>query len=318
MSDPIPLPSTNSVDLEVLRPFREDYLQLQNVEEKTVLLAMHEHLFRNTKVLQTAFAAIGLQNRHVMPLDDQMIVLSEWAIHDVMLDGQTILMRVAANPPKVSDKALRALPNRLQARYSVYRLNNLVPELGVEFEDMVFGGKFAVLDLPTAENRKPGDLMATRIFWTGEYWTHSSGRFFPRPELVPVVCQRVRGLVGESSYQDLSAAIRSQVTTAIIRTCAEDLPDQDLRDLDWGVLNKYKKQTPFGSTRPQHPPAGGRDIVSRMNAFDDRLRFTGNQPPGGPDDQVPPANPSGKTRVGRNDRCPCGSGKKYKHCCGID
>jgi preprotein translocase subunit SecA len=21
-------------------------------------------------------------------------------------------------------------------------------------------------------------------------------------------------------------------------------------------------------------------------------------------------------RVGRNDRCPCGSGKKYKHCCG--
>jgi preprotein translocase subunit SecA len=23
-----------------------------------------------------------------------------------------------------------------------------------------------------------------------------------------------------------------------------------------------------------------------------------------------------QTRVGRNDPCPCGSGKKYKHCCG--
>jgi preprotein translocase subunit SecA len=22
------------------------------------------------------------------------------------------------------------------------------------------------------------------------------------------------------------------------------------------------------------------------------------------------------TKVGRNDPCPCGSGKKYKHCCG--
>lgn len=22
-----------------------------------------------------------------------------------------------------------------------------------------------------------------------------------------------------------------------------------------------------------------------------------------------------KTQVGRNDRCPCGSGRKYKHCC---
>ena len=23
-------------------------------------------------------------------------------------------------------------------------------------------------------------------------------------------------------------------------------------------------------------------------------------------------------KVGRNDPCPCGSGRKYKHCCGID
>ena len=21
-------------------------------------------------------------------------------------------------------------------------------------------------------------------------------------------------------------------------------------------------------------------------------------------------------KIGRNDKCPCGSGKKYKHCCG--
>lgn len=26
--------------------------------------------------------------------------------------------------------------------------------------------------------------------------------------------------------------------------------------------------------------------------------------------------PSSRQRVGRNDRCPCGSGKKFKHCCG--
>ena len=22
-------------------------------------------------------------------------------------------------------------------------------------------------------------------------------------------------------------------------------------------------------------------------------------------------------KVGRNEKCPCGSGKKYKHCCGL-
>jgi preprotein translocase subunit SecA len=26
--------------------------------------------------------------------------------------------------------------------------------------------------------------------------------------------------------------------------------------------------------------------------------------------------PKKATKVGRNDPCPCGSGKKYKHCCG--
>ena len=25
---------------------------------------------------------------------------------------------------------------------------------------------------------------------------------------------------------------------------------------------------------------------------------------------------SNNKKVGRNDKCPCGSGKKYKHCCG--
>ena len=32
----------------------------------------------------------------------------------------------------------------------------------------------------------------------------------------------------------------------------------------------------------------------------------------------PPVEPirSGKEEIGRNDPCPCGSGKKYKKCCG--
>ena len=30
------------------------------------------------------------------------------------------------------------------------------------------------------------------------------------------------------------------------------------------------------------------------------------------------AAPGGSNKVGRNSRCPCGSGKKYKRCCGKD
>ncbi|HZF33528.1 MAG TPA: UPF0149 family protein [Candidatus Angelobacter sp.] len=31
-----------------------------------------------------------------------------------------------------------------------------------------------------------------------------------------------------------------------------------------------------------------------------------------------PAAPARRSKVGRNDLCPCGSGKKYKRCCGAD
>jgi len=31
---------------------------------------------------------------------------------------------------------------------------------------------------------------------------------------------------------------------------------------------------------------------------------------------VPPSYNTGKDKIGRNDVCPCGSGKKYKKCCG--
>jgi preprotein translocase subunit SecA len=35
----------------------------------------------------------------------------------------------------------------------------------------------------------------------------------------------------------------------------------------------------------------------------------------GSTDVKQPTKVAGK-KVGRNDPCPCGSGKKYKHCCG--
>jgi uncharacterized protein len=35
-----------------------------------------------------------------------------------------------------------------------------------------------------------------------------------------------------------------------------------------------------------------------------------------PDRRLPPREPARSTKVGRNDPCPCGSGKKFKKCCG--
>jgi preprotein translocase subunit SecA len=42
----------------------------------------------------------------------------------------------------------------------------------------------------------------------------------------------------------------------------------------------------------------------------------GRQPSGEPALSSPPAPPGKAAKVGRNAPCPCGSGKKYKKCCG--
>lgn len=34
------------------------------------------------------------------------------------------------------------------------------------------------------------------------------------------------------------------------------------------------------------------------------------------DGELPRQQPERRQKIGRNDPCPCGSGKKYKHCCG--
>jgi len=52
----------------------------------------------------------------------------------------------------------------------------------------------------------------------------------------------------------------------------------------------------------------GDAILEAYNAF---LPLRG-APPG---TKLPPKQPVRSTRVGRNDACPCGSGKKFKRCC---
>jgi hypothetical protein len=51
-------------------------------------------------------------------------------------------------------------------------------------------------------------------------------------------------------------------------------------------------------------------------ALDQRLTLRGKRPVFHRDDAEMDESPAGTSKVGRNDPCPCGSGKKYKKCCG--
>ncbi len=51
---------------------------------------------------------------------------------------------------------------------------------------------------------------------------------------------------------------------------------------------------------------------------EEKERYTKQLPTDDEPELPPPVEPitSDKEKVGRNDPCPCGSGKKYKKCCG--
>src|SRR5258705_131992 len=67
------------------------------------------------------------------------------------------------------------------------------------------------------------------------------------------------------------------------------------------------------ASEPQHLPAVAREIERRQQRQQKDLQYQT-----GPAQAEPPKPVKGGAKVGRNDPCPCGSGKKYKKCHGAN
>ena len=59
-----------------------------------------------------------------------------------------------------------------------------------------------------------------------------------------------------------------------------------------------------------------RGIYDRTKAVFEYFGLPFDAEPPAPASYDAPASAVGQPKIGRNDPCPCGSGKKYKKCCG--
>ncbi len=104
-------------------------------------------------------------------------------------------------------------------------------------------------------------------------------------------------------FDELMINIKTEICHNIFRSASSLLAfEQFLRNVPPKTLHDNTSAfdgTQTGTT--QKPPTGGSDIVSEANAAMDK-------------EKAKPVRSGPK--VGRNDPCPCKSGKKYKHCCG--
>ena len=136
---------------------------------------------------------------------------------------------------------------------------------------------------------------------------------------------------GSDSVRSFSSGIREYapelLTTFLVVACeARDIEPEDVEepDLKASLLKLAKLQLPesvklevpslcgamLADLESQGRLGGGRVLGAYVRALEDAFAEVASGKP------KPVKRPG--SRIGRNDPCPCGSGRKYKKCCGKD
>ena len=119
-----------------------------------------------------------------------------------------------------------------------------------------------------------------------------------------------------SMFEHLMSDIKTEIINTVFRSATSvENYGQFLQALPMRAVHEEPPVT-IGDGVGAVEPAGNAAVAGRGRGsassgaermFDEVLRSAGNPPP---------KSSAADSRVGRNDNCPCGSGKKFKKCCG--
>ena len=125
-------------------------------------------------------------------------------------------------------------------------------------------------------------------------------------------------------FEQLMNAIKTEVVTgefraATARTVRRMFAAAQTNADQFDTPNEESSRSaPKPSAKPSGPVSAKEAFAALMGVRPEQVHAA--PPPGGmmppPGMAGTPARPAATPRVGRNDPCPCGSGKKYKKCCG--
>jgi hypothetical protein len=224
---------------------------------------------------------LGLLKRGKIVLENEqeLDILTDFCVHEYRVDGRNVVQRLLeqAPPPPGSDELL-VHTAMASAFYSIFRVESKVKGVGVNLFDLLKRGSHFVADIQFGNTAAVGLGLAMRLIPLPEFHM-SSGTALP--------------LAGPASAEILRELYRYFDPA---KTDLDDLsPDQQRR---------------FAAVVVRSALAQG---------LSSRIRFAElDQAPGAHQVSEGMSAPrSSRTKIGRNDPCPCGSGVKYKKCCGI-
>jgi preprotein translocase subunit SecA len=106
-----------------------------------------------------------------------------------------------------------------------------------------------------------------------------------------------------SLFEAMVANLREAVTAQLMRVEVVQQPPEE----------EAAQQLPYMEAHHVNPDTGEDELAP---ALAPALAGSGNGAQGGAEVVRNPKDPTSWGKVGRNEVCPCGSGKKYKHCHG--
>jgi len=225
---------------------------------------------------------LGLLKRGKIVLENEqeLDILTDFCVHEYRVDGRNVVQRLLeqAPPPPGSDELL-VHTAMASAFYSIFRVESKVKGVGVNLLDLLKRGSCFVADIQLGKTATVGLGLAIRLIPLPEFHM-SSGAALP--------------LAGPAAAQILRELHRH----------FDPAKTTDLDDL---------------SSDQQHRLAAVVVRSALAQGLSSRIRFAElDQAPGAHQVSEGMSAPrSSRTKIGRNDPCPCGSGVKYKKCCGI-
>jgi len=232
---------------------------------------------------------LGILRRGILVFDteDMASVLMDYAIHHYIApDGRNAVQRyLELSPPPADSEELAVLRARINIRYSLFQVAGVFPGFGLEMEDLLRRDRLLAIDVGLSNSAQPGSVLASNVVCPGSFWMTAGAGLPVSADVLETLARPIDRAFGTkpAGFRALDRARQAELAALVIRTC-----------LQKGMGERVAYEDPGSQRgRPHFGPEGRRAL--------------------GPIEPVPAR--SRETRVGRNDPCPCGSGKKYKNCC---
>jgi SEC-C motif len=254
---------------------------------RLVALHLHHRLVASLpkSAMDEAGKRLGILKGNVLTFDseDEVAVLADFALYDVWQGGANAIERyLATSPPAPGSEEMVLLQAMRQARYSLFAVEAIEAGVGVQVRDLLRDEVLRLVDVSFSQSAAIGTVLAARVI-APEGIAMTTGAALPAGMLTPANRSKfLEGVAQIGQTMDighLSPERASELSGMLIRDC-----------LRRGAAEHIRYNEPGQPVEPRHLSAGR--PPARLGSG-------------------PPAR-----RVGRNDRCPCGSGKKFKHCCG--